>query len=270
MLKTWMTCPKQAHFKDILNMPESQHCKTTYGTCIHDALEVLNNTRDLRKAQQRFLTTWDNPAILDAEIDVWPANMTWGSLKVRGLEALANYEELEGWNTKKILATEHKFVVPFGEHTLSGIVDSLEVQGSGKAARLYVVDYKTSSYFPTHIELRTNIQFTIYMYAATQPEFWEGIEDGKKHFEKYRGLDVKGVWYSMWHGRKTEVGRRTDLDLMRLYRLLTEIEKAIEHDVYVPSISADSCIYCPYTEICGVAIPIVEDINDERAVRLAR
>ena len=260
-VRTWMDCPKQAHFKHVLKMPESQHAKTTYGTCIHDALERYNTNGDVDAAVERFKETWEDPSILDAVIDTWPSNTSWPELRERGILAIQRYHEDNKWETRTIVANEHSFLVPFGEHTLSGFVDNLEIVGSGKNMELRVIDFKSSSYIPTHLELRMNIQFTIYMYASMQPEFWHDIPNGEELYEKLKDVRRRGIWYSVWQHKTVDVGPRNEMDYERLYRVLLEIERAIEHDVYVPNIKGDSCIWCPYTNLCPAVIPLAQEVE---------
>ncbi len=269
MIKTWMTCPLQAKFKKILDVPELRHAKTSYGSCMHDAIETYNTTGDLEAAVERFKEIWEDPSLIDAEIDLWPSTISWGELRSRGIRCLIKFDEDSKWESRDILAAEHKFVVPYGEHTMSGIIDSLELIGSRAAPKeLRVVDYKTSSRTPTRIELRFDIQFTIYMYATEQSEFWEDIKDGEELFESLRHTPRRGLWYSLWNHKMTDVGPREDIDLMRLHRCMLEIEQAIEKEVYVPNISADSCMWCGYTDYCAVTIPLVEIVREARDERL--
>lgn len=270
MVKRWMECPKQAHFHDIMRLPSPQHAKTTYGTCQHDALELLNNTGDVDAAVARFKETWEEPGILKAEIDVWPQNTSWGDLKQRGIASILKFHEDNSWEGRIVVASEHSFLVPFGEHTLSGLVDYLEIIGKGKKRSLRVMDLKTSSYKPSHLQLRFNIQFTLYIYASEQPEFWEDIPHGEELFAEFEGQPREAYWYSLWDQRMTEVGTRTDLDIMRLYRVALEIENAIEKEVYVPSISGVACLYCPYDHLCAAVIPLREVLEEARAERIRK
>jgi RecB family exonuclease len=201
---------------------------------------------------------------------VWPPNMSYNDLRQRGIEDLRRYADDNKWAQREILATEHKFEVPFGDHELSGIVDVLEIHGKGARKELRVVDYKTSSRLPTFEQLRFNCQFSIYMLATEQPEFWVNIPNGEKLFEDLVGVPRRGIWYSLWHHKARDVGPRHDEDYMRLYRVMQEIEKAVEADVYVPNISADGCMFCPYTRLCAVTIPIADEIEARRDARFRR
>lgn len=270
MMNTWMKCPQQAKFKSVLKLPESQHAKTTYGTCVHDALELYNNSGDVKRAVERFKETWEDPALLNAEVDMWPQNTSWGELRERGISSVLRFHEDNKWETRTIVANEHRFLVPFGEHTLSGFIDCVEIVGSGASKELRIVDYKTSSYTPTHLELRFNIQFTIYMYASTQKEFWTDIPNGEKLFEQLKTTKRRGVWYSLWNHRTVDVGPRNDLDMERLYRVMIEIERAMEYEVYVPNLTGDACMWCSYTNLCAAVIPLAQEVEIAKLERLGR
>ena len=263
-----MRCPQQAKFKEVLRLPEPQHAKTTFGTCVHDALELYNNSGDIDRAVERFKTTWEDPAILNAEVDLWPQNTSWGELRERGIASILRFHEDNKWETRTIVANEHKFLVPFGDHTLTGFVDCIEIVGAGKNKELRIIDYKTSSYVPTHLELRMNVQFTIYLYASMQPEFWTNIPNGEKLFEGLRDVPRRGVWYSLWNHRRVDVGPRNDLDMERLYRVMLEIERAQEAEVYVPNISGESCMWCAYTNLCAATIPLAQEVKLAKQERL--
>jgi RecB family exonuclease len=261
MLNTWMECPKKAHFKEILKVKEEQHAKTTFGTCVHSALELYNTIGDVDMAITHFEEIWADPSAVDAEIDIWPSNLNWIDLRDRGLQAIRKFHEDSRWEKRNIIANEYKFLVPFGDHELSGIIDNLELTGPKKSRELRVVDYKTSSRLPSQLQLRFSLQFTIYLYATTQREFWIDIEGGAKKFEELKDAKRRGVWYAIWQNRALDVGPRNDLDMQRLYRLLLEVEQAVEKEVYVPNISGESCLWCPYTRVCAATIPLAEEIE---------
>ena len=147
-------------------------------------------------------------------------------------------------------------------------MDNLEITGSGKNRELRIIDYKSSSYTPTHLELRMNIQFTIYLYASMQEEFWTNIPNGDELFKSLANTKRRGIWYSIWNHRMVDVGPRDQLDMERLYRVLIEIERAIEHDVYVPNIKGDSCMWCAYTNLCAATIPLSTEVEIAKRERL--
>jgi hypothetical protein len=58
--------------------------------------------------------------------------------------------------------------------------------------------------------------------------------------------------------KEINAGSRDDTDFLRLYRLITEIEKAVKYDVFVPTLNADNCLICDFAGPkgpCAVQIP---------------
>lgn len=273
LLKAWMGCPLQARFQEIEKLPRLNNAKAVFGTCIHAALEDYNKTGNATGSIAYFKDLWDDPSKLGRPIDVWPKFTTYGGLRKRGIEIIQEYADRHKWETRTVVATEHKFCVPFGEHLLSGIVDLVEKKKSTKGKSvLRIVDYKTNSKQPNLVQLRLDIQFTIYDYASRQPEFWMGFEDdqryrglpdGEKLYEMYQNMDRKLIWYHLWGNKEINAGDRDDMDMMRLYRVLNEVERAVTHEIYVPNISGDTCTYCDYVDRCGVVVPVHEKFQTE-------
>lgn len=116
-----------------------------------------------------------------------------------------------------------------------------------------------SGYRPAIEGLHLDIQFTSYIYAASRKEFWTGVPGSDKYvglpngaelYEKYKDFDIIGIWLDLRNSKSYDVGPRGHTDIIRLYRCCDEIERAIEHEVFVPSISGDSCRVCSYKDIC--------------------
>lgn len=265
-ISTWMGCPLQAKYTyiDKRKGEDRQNAAASFGTCIHDALEQYNGDGDMTRAIARFLHTWENPAVLGCEPDVWPKRMTYGGLRETGVQILTEYHETCSWSKREVIGAEHKFCVPFGDHLLSGIVDVIEATSK----RLKIVDYKSAGSRPNYDQLYLNIQFTIYYYASLQPEFWMGYGDksyykgfpnGEELYERFMDVERVAIWYHLRTNKEINCGKRDELDFMRLYRCCEEIQKAVERDVYVPSISGDSCIWCPHTDVCKAFIPRIEE-----------
>lgn len=261
-LSTWMTCPLQAKFQYIDRLPRKQNASASFGSCMHHALDVYTRTHDVEGAVATFKDVWTNPEKLGVTPETWPQRQTFGGLMARGLDMLRDYHEKLKWENREVIATEHKFLVPFGEFELTGAVDLLEVKKDSKGKpTLRIVDFKTNQRAPFISNLRLNIQFTIYDYASRQPEFWAGngpdfpgIPNGEWLMEINKDLPRRGVWYGLLQSKEYDAGPRDDADFLRLYRVAREMKKALEHDVYVPNISGDSCTFCPFTKPCQLPI----------------
>ncbi len=266
-----MQCPLQAKFKTIDLLPSGpQSAKASFGTILHKCLEGYNKTGDLAKAQETFRDLWHNPEKLGVTPEVWPRGTTFGGLKGKGLQILESFHNLQKWDNRVVIATEHEFLVPFGKYDLHGFVDLLEGRRSGKGKEiLRVIDYKTNTRAPNMAELALDIQFTIYDIASRKPEFWLGngpefpaMENGAWYYEQYRDMPRRNIWYHLWGPKEIDAGSRDEEDFERLYRLCEQVERAIELEVFVPKIG-DPCLWCPYHEPCGLKVPTQEELFDQ-------
>lgn len=271
MLTTWMTCPLQARFHYVDQLPSEINAKTAFGSCIHHALHLYNTNFDVEQAVAEFRRVWNEPALIGAEFAYWPRATTFGGLMNRGTEILREYDAKQKWEKRRVLGAEHRFLVPFGVHEISGIVDLLEAKKSGKGVEtIRVVDYKSNSKLPFGPQLRVNIQFTAYVYASLQPEFWLGngpdypaLPNGQFYWETLKDTPRRAIWYHLMANKEIDAGERDDNDFMRLYRVACEVERALDAQVFVPNISGESCVYCPYTDPCGLHIPTEEEMREQ-------
>lgn len=255
LVKTWMRCPLQAKFRYVDGIPDdSRSGPAEFGTAVHAALEHYNQHGSKGAAEELFERLWEE-VIADPEVDM-PPRTSFASYRDKGLKMIAEYVESRKWATDVVIAYEHRYCVPFGDHELSGIVDMLSVDEGNRTVN--VVDYKTGKK-PNTDNLNLDIQFTAYLYATTCREFWTGVDgsdkyvglpNGDKLYEKYKDFEKVGFWLDLRNAKSYNVGQRGEADLVRLYRCLDQIEKAMELEVFVPDISGDTCKYCAYQEQC--------------------
>lgn len=256
-LKTWGKCQQQAKFAYIDKIPQKQNAAASYGSAVHLALELYNLSGDMEAAIRTFLYAWDHPEEFGIKPDIWPPRTNFSSYRERGVAVLREYEEIHKWSERTFIASELNFCVKFRDHEFTGIVDSLEYDP--KTDTVIIRDYK-SGFRPNGDNLRMDIQFSIYMYASTQPEFWmgndtnleryKGVENGEELYEKYRDSERSGIWYDLRNNKEYNVGPRTIRDYDRLELLCNSVERAYEKEVFVPSISGDTCRICSYQDIC--------------------
>lgn len=265
-------CPLQAHLDEL--HPESKegaNSKTVFGTIIHYCLEQYHKGMEIDACVELFKELWNDPERVTVKIERWAKFTNYGTLREKGIDILRHYHATNRWEQRKIIASEHRFLVPFGDHELEGTVDFLEIKKDGRGKRtLRVSDLKTASRQPTQIDLRLNLQFTVYIYASLQPEFWMGngpnfpaISNGEVWFDQLQKVARRGVWFHLMNGRELDAGPRDDDDFMRLYRLVCEIERAQQAQVFVPHVG-EACTFCPHTQHCNVTIPN----RDELALEL--
>jgi len=259
MIKSFMRCPMQAKFNYIDKLPQKQGSAASFGTAVHLALELYNNCGDVEAAERCFTFAWDHPEDFDIAPEIWNRNTSYGQYRERGIEFIRAYHEESKWSEKEIIATEHRFCVPFRNHFISGIVDILETNKNSNV--LKIVDLKTG-YRPSGFNLSFDVQFTSYIWAAQQREFWtgfepekekySGFENGEELFDRFSGADIVGVWYDLRKAKEYEVGQRTVEDYNQLHRCLDQIERAVDLEVFVPNISGEACGICSYQDICPV------------------
>lgn len=271
MISAWMGCPLQAKFKYVDKKKGTINSKTTFGICIHDALETYNLNGSVELAIDRFKQTWNDPSILNAVPDYWisAAGNDYGSLREKGINILKEYNENLKWDNRTMIAAEHRFCVPFGEHELSGIVDLVEMRKAGSKRILRIIDYKTAGKQPTKLELQANVQFTIYYYASMQKEFWvgykdyEGIGDGEKLYDAFKKTERHAIWHHLMKNKELSAGPREDGDFYRLYTVCEQINKALQHEIYVPNISASTCNFCDHIDDCETMIPVKRSLDEQ-------
>lgn len=259
LIKSFMKCPTQAYFNIVERVPQRQHAAASFGSAVHLALELYNNTKDVEAAVHCFLFAWDHPEEFDIEPQIWAPRTSFGAYRQKGIEIIRTYHENHQWVKREIIGTEVRFMVDFGDHQLSGMVDLLETPTD--STLLKVTDFK-SGYRPSANNLHLDIQFTTYMYAVQQKEFWCGhpdepdkycgLENGEELFERFKSYDIEGYWYDLKKNKEYNVGPRTERDFARLLRCCDQIARAVELDVFVPDISGETCGVCSYNEICPV------------------
>jgi RecB family exonuclease len=257
-LKKYMACPLQAYFRYVEHRPEQQNAAAVFGTVVHKALQVFNDTSSYTQAVETFRRLWNDPEEIGLHIDFWPRYTNYQSYLEKGLEVLERFRDSVKWDQRQVIATEHAFLVPFGEYELTGIVDLTELRRSGNGKRLLrVVDYK-SGQTPNQMALREDIQFHIYVYAVDQPEFWvgngpdfPGLPDGERLFEELRDVPRRAIWWQLTPPKEIDAGPRDEEHYLRLYRVCQQVERAHRHEVFIPRLG-EACQFCSYTQECGV------------------
>lgn len=276
-LKTWMECSLQAYYRYEERLPQRQNAKASFGTVIHRALQHYNEQgNDYQGAVALFKDLWGNPAKAGVEPDYWPRNTSYGDLRKRGLEALERYHQGHRLERRDVIGTEVPFLVPFGEHELTGFIDLVDLRFSAAGRSiLAITDYKTNSREPSRTGLALDIQFSIYHYAAGRPEFWMGVPgnpdfpglpNGEWLWETVGKMATRRcIWYQVLSAKEIDAGPRSQEDYQRIYRVCNEVAAAVESGVYVPKIG-EACLWCDYVEPCQMEVPVaisaLEDTSD--------
>jgi len=117
------------------------------------------------------------------EPDYWNRMTSFTGYMDKGPKMIADYIDQRKWATGKIIASEKRFMVDFGEHQLSGIIDYMEL--AHDHSELHIGDLKTGAR-PIMDALYLNIQMTTYHWATLQKEFWTGYPGEE---DKYSGFE---------------------------------------------------------------------------------
>lgn len=266
-LKVYNACPLQAYLNETTTSVSQANAKAVFGTVVHYSLDKYHNGTPIDECINIFKELWNDPERITQKPEVWPKGMSYGGLRQQGIDILKSYDKRNRWENRTILASEHRFLVPFGDHELEGTVDFVEVKKDGRGRRtLNISDLKTTSRQPTIAELKLDLQFTVYCFASLQREFWVGngpdyppILNGAALFEDLKDVPRRGVWFHLMGSRELDAGERDDDDFMRLYRLVTEIERAWQAKVFVPHIG-DACTFCSHKEHCNIKIPSRDEL----------
>jgi hypothetical protein len=276
-LKAHMRCSLHAKYRYVDKLPVRQNAKASFGTVIHQAIAYFYESRgDHEGAVRMFRDLWAHPEKAGVEPDYWPKSTNFNGLMVKGVEMLDALAQKVAWNNITLLGTEIPFLVPFGEHELTGYVDLLTIEKSGTGRELLcIVDHKSASKAPSTAELALDLQFTAYAYASYQKEFWVGADDpafpGLPNGEWLWNtigsmMERRCIWSHLMNGRQIDAGPRVTTDFQRMYRLCDEIEKSLKLGVAVPTIG-ESCNFCDYVEACQLEIPVsiggLTDKNDD-------
>lgn len=110
--------------------------------------------------------------------------------------------------------------------------------------------------------LYLNIQFTGYHWATYQKEFWcgypgqedkySGFENGEELWEYFKDIPREGYWLDLKKMEYIYVGPRGPLDFARMYRLMEQVDRAVQLDACIPTIDESTCTWCAYQDICPV------------------
>lgn len=261
MLKTFGDCALQGKYKYVDRLPDDQTGSSAHwGTSLHHAAEMfIKGSLDKDAAVREFTEYYDS-----VTPDYWNRRTSYTNQKDTGKRVIEDYVDNYNWERRTPIAAEHRFMVDIGEHQISGIVDLIDVWDD--PIELIITDLKSGARPKGGaIGMQLNVQFTSYIYASLKKEFWTGypgqedkypgMPNGEALFEAFQDVPRKGIWYDLKKNQEVDVGPRGEQDFGRLYRIIEQIDRAIEYEVFVPSVNADWCEYCFVKDTLCPVIP---------------
>lgn len=257
-IKQYMQCALRYKFESE-GAPREQSSALSFGTVIHECVEYMERLLDsglneaLTKALAKFDIMWTNLERYDLAYDyLIPRNTHQGYAEL-GHKILRDWWAIIQWESDIVLAREYQFTVPMGDHVLTGTADKVALRPmKGGGYEVCIIDYKTSAKQPTRDYLRHDLQFTVYGYATTQPEFWVNIPNGQQLFEELKDAPRTGEWVHLRNSRRITAGERNEVDYNRLRYAIDQIELSVALGIFVPDISGANCEYCEFRQRCGL------------------
>ena len=264
-LKTWMGCQLQGKYHYVDMIPDdSAHIKAVFGTCVHEALDWYERGSSVEEASSRFLLTWETPTLITSEPNKFSARgLTYAGLRQKGVEIIEeHHEKINTTHDRQLVGSEIPFMLPFGSHIIRGHIDLIDIMPNMKGVpTLRVIDHKSSSRRPTKIQLALDIQFTSYLYAVQQKQFWDDFSP--ELWETVKDMPKVGIWNHLMTGDEIDAGKRGEADFNRMLRLADSIKLSVDREVYVPTIDHEVCGFCAYKEQCTSVQGLLEVFDDE-------
>lgn len=256
-MKLFDRCALQWRYTNIDNIPREQSASLTYGSILHEAVLLLETTRDLDQALDYFRLAWLDPESINPEykIDYFVRGTNWKKYADNGVRVLRDWWSLIQWDADVVLGREYGFKVPIGDgHELAGTVDKVTLRYRPKINRtvLLISDYKTNAKVPTYEWLEDDLQFTAYSYASYQPEFWTGIPNGAALYQQYKDAPRFGEWVSLSANKRMDAGERTQQQFNRLEYLCNQFALSVAMRIFVPTLTGETCRYCDFRRQCGL------------------
>jgi CRISPR/Cas system-associated exonuclease Cas4 (RecB family) len=263
-IKTYSSCALKVKWAQE-GYPREQSSALSFGTVIHDAILHMEKSYSYQGGLDRFNAIWDNleaynqdcepiqPGEVSLAYDyIMPRNSHVG-YSTDGHKILRDWWSLIQWESDVVLAREYNFTVDVGDHQLTGTLDKLALRplkdgGFG----VLVSDYKTSRKQPTRDYLRHDIQFHAYCYATTRPEFWVNIENGAELYERYMSAPRLAEWVHLRLAKRIDAGERVPVHYTRLAYTIDQIDKSQKADIWVPTVTGETCEYCEFRNNCGL------------------
>ena len=161
-LETYENCPLKYKFRYVEKAPAQAMPapERELGKNLHRALKEFYEHLDQMAPSadllvQLYTAFWESKGFATREEEQFVFR--------QGIKILEGFYAANQGHFTRPLATEKFFLLPFGEHTLTGLIDRIDQHPDGT---LEVIDYKTSKKIGTQQTLEKNDQVAIYSLAV--------------------------------------------------------------------------------------------------------
>lgn len=225
-LSKYLTCPQAYEYKYVQELEEESGQAAINGTAIHSALEYFYKEAEVRNLASALVA-------FDAVLETWTEPLAPEPDKCR--ELIWNLFDIEDPTEVNCLRTEMDLELPWGDHSLKGIIDRVDLEADGYV----IVDYKSGK-APSDDDLNEKA-LGIKFYAMM----------GEKAFGK-PPVRVKLLYLGTPQAITFDVGPAM---LRSVERKATNAVEAIERGNFKAKPGLP-CRWCSFKEICPSALTI--------------
>jgi putative RecB family exonuclease len=232
-IKQFEACPMAYCLKYVEHDPATPVEHLESGIVVHRALELL-----VREAVCAGHVGPLDPSRAQAALDEAWATETAVGVKtyVAASTMLGKFVDDEtDFDAARVLGIEHAFALPLGSATLHGVMDRVDRLDDNT---IEIIDYKTGEMVPSADDLHSNLQLSLYQFAAQKLWPW--------------AVNVKLTLHMVRHGIKLRTTRSPEaIEQAMAYaramgRRITAAQKAGEY----PARLSPSCGMCSYRLSC--------------------
>jgi RecB family exonuclease len=238
-LNTFLICPLKYKYQAIDKIRTPQSPEQAFGSLIHRTLRYAHSSTEKGYPQKEdiinyFSQNWNQES--------FPKEVNARGFFEEGLLMLGKYyDSTSDEDKKKSIATEHRFIVKVGNHTLGGAIDRIDRTESG----FEIIDYKTSRKIPPQKEIDNDLQLSIYLRAfITQwPSLFERLGDTAKIT-----LSLEYLRHNLRLSttRTQDDLKKIDADILGIIYQVQEAEKQKNFEPHLNPL----CDWCDYQKIC--------------------
>jgi len=226
-ISDYLNCPLKYKFRYVDRLPTKKTPALSFGSSLHEALAFLFNVKTpdppsldtvLNELKNKWLSDGYSSA---AEEKQYFAH---------GRQVISKFYETNIADFKPPVALEHKFILPIGNFTLTGIIDRLDKVGEG---HFEVIDYKTNRKLPPQTAIDKDLQLSIYHYATKQ--IW--------------GFEPKAVslYFLLPNHKMSSV--RSDVQITETLDIIKKVASRIEEQRFEPT-QNNLCPWCDFQPYC--------------------
>ncbi|OGD57117.1 hypothetical protein A2V71_01635 [Candidatus Berkelbacteria bacterium RBG_13_40_8] len=227
-LDTFNRCPLKYKFSYIDKVRVPQKPEFFFGGLIHEVVQFALKKDPIMPPQAELIAYFK---------DKWQENIFATPQEAKqyfdwGENMLRNFHSNHKPGLRNIVSTEKRFLIPVGEHQLSGMIDRVDKLPIGSYE---VIDYKTSKTLPSQGEVDRDKQLCIYHLAVEN--LWSEAKD------------IRLTLYFLKHNSQISTKRRPDeVEGIKEY-IINTAEKIEKETEFKPKTNI-FCNYCEYGHLC--------------------